>query len=413
MNINKFIGSSLMIVGTMVGAGMLALPMLSAKVGFTIAAIMLVAMWAFTTLTALLILEVNLAFEGYSNSLGSMAFKTLGIPGKTTSWLCILILLYALTAAYISGSIVLLPNVVQLVFHIEAPEWINAVIFLTVMGGVVFWSTSCVDYCNRLLIGFKGLLLLLTFSLLLPQINFLNIVRSSHDNKCLLSMLPIFLCSFGFHAIIPSLSNYIGHKPRELKLAIICGSSTTLIIYLLWLFATMGVVPWVGPHSFTSITQPNGHILIKDFIKNIYETVDNKWMTVGINGFANIAMTTSFLGVTLGLFDFLADGFKRPNTRSGRFQTSLLTFIPPLIFALFFPNGFILALEFAALFATIIIVILPALMAYKLRSNTKLSSPYRVFGGKYLLFSVMAIGILMFCTISFSLFAERFMSICH
>ena len=393
-----------MIIGTMIGAGMLALPMVSAKAGFVVSAIILIATWAVMTITALLTLEVNLVFEEYSNSLGSMAFRTLGILGKTMSWLCTLFLLYALTAAYISGNASLLTNVVELTFHIKIPNWINATTFLIVMGGVVFWSTKCVDYCNRLLISLKGLLLLVTFSLLLPRVDFVNIVRSSYDSKGLLSMIPVFLCSFGFHPIIPSLSNYIGRKPQELKFAIICGSSTALVIYLLWLFTTIGVVPWIGAHSFTSIVQPNGHMLVGDFVKNIYETVDNKWMTVGINGFSNVAMTTSFLGVTLGLFDFLADGFKHSNNRSGRFKTSLLAFTPPLIFALFFPNGFIRALKFAAFFAAIITVILPTLMAYKLRNNVELSSPYRVFGGKYLLFSIMIIGASILCIILFSLF---------
>ena len=393
-----------MITGTMIGAGMLALSIVSAKAGFAVATVTLITMWAVMTITALLTLEVNLAFEEYSNSLGNMAFKILGIHGRTASWFCTLILLYSLTAAYISGNSSLITNIIELAFHIKTPNWLNATIYLLAMGWVVFWSTKCVDYCNRILMILKICLLWVTFTLMLPTVNIANITNNSYDNRCLLSMLPVFLCSFGFHTIIPSLSNYIGRKPRELKLAIICGSSTALIIYLLWLFATMGMIPWSGTHSFTSIMQPNGHILVRDFVKNIYETVDNKWMTVGINGFSNIAMTTSFLGVTLGLFDFLADGFKYSNNRSGRFKTSLLTFIPPLVFALFFPNGFLLALKFAALFATIITIILPTLMAYKLRCNTKLSSPYRVFGGNYLLCIMMTIGIIMLVVILFSLF---------
>ena len=203
-------------------------------------------------------------------------------------------------------------------------------------------------------------------------------------------MIPIFLCSFGFHPTIPSLSNYIGRKPRELKFAIICGSITALIIYLLWLVVTMGIVPLAGKHSFTSIGDSVG-----DFIKTIYIIINNKWVTTTINWFANIAMTTSFLGVTLGLFDFLADGFKRSNTRLGRLQTALLTFTPPLVFALFFPEGFILALKYAAFFATILVIILPALMAYSLRKNSKLVSPYQLSGGKYLLIFILTIGTAM------------------
>lgn len=395
VDINKLVGSTLIIIGTMIGAGMLALPIISAEAGFAIAAIMLIAMWSIMTITGLLTLEVNLAFKGYANSLGTMASRTLGVSGKLVSWLCTLLLLYALTAAYISGNASLLSNVFELVFNVKPPNWINALIFLVFMGGVVFWSTKCVDYCNRFLISLKGVLLVVVFVLLFPQVDFVNMIRSSHDHKCLLSMVPVFLCSFGFHPTIPSLSNYTGCKPRELRFAIICGSSAALVVYLLWLFVTIGIVPWVGLHSFTSMMQPNGHILLGDFIKNIYEIINSKWVTMGVNGFSNFAMTTSFIGVALGLFDFLADGFGRANTRLGRFQTALLTFIPPLMFALFFPDGFILALKYAAFFATILVVILPALMAYRLRGNREFFSPYRVFGGKYLLFFIMVVGVLM------------------
>jgi tyrosine-specific transport protein len=240
MNISKVIGSTLIIIGTVIGAGMLALPIISAGAGLTTAVIMLIAIWAIMTTTGLLTLEVNLAFEEYNNSLGTMASKTLGAWGKTTSWICTLLLLYSLTAAYIAGGASLLTNVVELIFHIKTPNWINALLFIFVMGGIVFWSTKSVDYCNRFFLSAKGVLLVITFILLLPQIDFVNIARTSYNNKYLWAMIPIFLCSFGFHPTIPSLSNYIGRKPKELKFAIICGSSIALIIYLLWLLVTIG-----------------------------------------------------------------------------------------------------------------------------------------------------------------------------
>ncbi|MGC6744771.1 aromatic amino acid transport family protein [Escherichia coli] len=48
-----------------------------------------------------------------------------------------------------------------------------------------------------------------------------------------------------------------------------------------------------------------------------------------------LALATSFLGVALGLFDYLADLFQRSNTVGGRLQTGAITFLPPLAFALF------------------------------------------------------------------------------
>lgn len=57
--------------------------------------------------------------------------------------------------------------------------------------------------------------------------------------------------------------------------------------------------------------------------------------------FSNLAVASSFFGVTLGLFDYLADLFKIDNSHGGRFKTVLLTFLPPALLYLIFPNGFI------------------------------------------------------------------------
>lgn len=394
---NKLFGSTLIIIGTMVGAGMLALPMVSAGVGFTVATLLLIAFWLLMTITGLYTLEVNLAFPPYANSFSTMSAATLGSMGRCITWLCTLLLLYSLTAAYISGNGSLINYLIELIFHFKTPQIVDASVFILVMGGIVYWSTSAVDYCNRLLLSFKGILLVGTLVLLMPQVDWINITRQSQENfgKYFWPMIPIFLCSFVFQLIIPSLSNYLDRRPKELKLTIILGSTITLIIYWLWLLVTIGIVPWIGEYSFTSLNSSNGSV--GEFIKIIYSFANNnKWVTISINSFSNIAVPTSFLGVTLGLFDFLADGFKRPNTHFGRLQTALLSFIPPFIFAVFYPNGFILALKYAAFFATILVVILPPLMAMNLRKNKEFISPYRVFGGRYLLVLVIAIGIILF-----------------
>lgn len=56
---------------------------------------------------------------------------------------------------------------------------------------------------------------------------------------------------------------------------------------------------------------------------------------LAVHLFADLALATSFLGVALGLFDYLADLFQRRNTVAGRLQTGAITFLPPLAFALF------------------------------------------------------------------------------
>ena len=389
----QFIGSTLILTGTAVGAGMLALPMVSAAAGFLYAALLLIGIWALMTYTALLVLEVNLAFESYRNNFSTMAAATLGPVGKAIAWITCLSLLYALTAAYISGDASLLSVGFSHAFNIHVPLWMSAVLFTVVLGSVVFWSTKAVDRLNRGLISLKGVLLVITLVLLMPHIQMNVLMRQAGAAKYLWACAPIFLCSFGSHTVIPSISNYIGPKPKTLKWIIICGATLPLIIYILWLLTTLGIMPLVGTNGFQALAKEQGSV--GEFIHRINLLTSNHWIRIGINGFSNIAMTTSFLGVTLGLFDFLADAFKRLNTRRGRLQTALITFVPPLLFAMYFPRGFIVALGYAAIFVAMLEIILPVLMAHQLRRNSVLSSPYRVTSCRHLFIVIVLIGILI------------------
>lgn len=392
MQNNKVIGSILILVGTSIGAGILALPMVSASSGFLSASLLMIGVWALMTITALLILEVNLFFPAESNSFDAMSRKTLGKIGQLTTWISFFGLLYALLAAYTAGTATLLTSLLA-AKNIYLPTSISATLFIVVFGGAVFWSTSAVDYSNRFLMSIKGLLLVASITLLMPYIDMVKIF-SSHElysNRYLGAAAPIFLVAFGLHLTIPSIRNYVGNKPKELRFIVLCSMTVPLIVYLLWLLTTLGVVPLNGEHSFSQIKAAGNSV--NGLIAAVDVLTKNSWVMVAINGFSNVAMTTSFLGVSLGLFDFLADGLKRSDTRFGRFQTALVTFVPPLIFALFYPKGFIIALSYAAIFESILCVILPALMAYKFRTDDRVRNNWLF--NRVLLLSIMVIGIVL------------------
>ena len=108
--------------------------------------------------------------------------------------------------------------------------------------------------------------------------------------------------------------------------------------------------------------------------------------------FSNFAVASSFLGVTLGLFDYLADLFGFDDSAMGRFKTALLTFLPPIVGGLLWPNGFLYAIGYAGLAATIWAAIVPALLARK--SRKRFGSPkFRVWGGKPMIALILVFGI--------------------
>ena len=391
MNTNRVLGSALITVGTSIGAGMLALPMVGATSGFLMSATLITVIWALMTLAALIVLEINLTFPKSSSSFDAMTYKILGKTGRVVTWITLLCLHYALLAAYSSGATVLFDSLIFNTIGIQLPNWSSTLIFVGVLGGAVFWSTQAVDYTNRFFISFKGLFLIASIILLMPHVDLAKVVGTQTicAGKYLGVAAPIFLGAFGFIATIPSIRLYVGDRRKELRLIIICSTTFSLVLYLLWLWVNLGVVPLAGKtNSFTAIGGS-----IDGLIGTITAIVKNEWVTVTIRGFVNIAMTTSFLGVALGLFDFLAEGCKRKNTRSGRLQTALITFIPPLIFAIYYPKGFIVALGYAALCVAILEVIMPAVMAYKLqKQNATLLKNNRWLFNKYLLFGMVVIG---------------------
>lgn len=393
MHSNKTIGAILLLAGTAIGAGMLALPLVSATSGFLSAALLTIFLWAVMTITALLILEVNLAFKPFHNSFGTMALETLGKPGEIIAWITILLLLYSLTAAYIAGNGSLLTSLINHIFHIRLAHWIPTLLFTLILGSAVYWSTETVDWLNRVFISIKGVFLILALTLLMPHVDITKLVHTHGPFRYLIAAAPIMLTSFGFHTVIPSLTNYIGVEPKKLKKVIIIGASVPLILYLLWLIATLGIIPLIGKNSFQAIQ--HSHSAVGSLLIALSNIVENHYVNFAVNTFSDIAMTTSFLGVSLGLFDFLADGFRRSNSRFGRLQTALITFIPPILFAMFYPKGFIIALGYAAIFVAILEIIIPAMMAHKIRRSKTRQSPYRVFGGKILLIAITFIGVVL------------------
>ena len=111
--------------------------------------------------------------------------------------------------------------------------------------------------------------------------------------------------------------------------------------------------------------------------------------------FSALALITSFLGVALGLLECVDDLLKRSfNISANRLTLGVLTFLPPLLFAFFYPEGFILALGYAGQMFAFYAVVLPAALVYKARQKHP-QLPYRVWGGNTILFIASILGIII------------------
>lgn len=382
---SRLLGGILLIAGTSIGAGMLALPVLTATAGFAPSCLLFIAVWLGTLFTAFLVLEVNLWFKGDVNLI-SMARFTLGRFGQAVTWFFYLALLYSLTAAYLAGSGSTIACELASLFGLTMPTFLEPLPLLFIFAFFIYFGTKPADMLNRfcmiiLIICYFGLI-----STILPHSN-LDLIKESNFSYVFIS-IPVVVTSFGFHVIIPVLTTYLKQDVKALKKAIFIGSAIALFVYILWEFVILSVVPAGGEFGLLAVCK-NGS-MVSQSLANI---LNNQLITTFASTFSFFAILTSFLGVSLSLASFLKDGFKIKENSLGKLLVVFLTFAPPLLFVFFYPRGFILALMWAGIIVAFLHGILPALMVFKGRRQIKEQVLYRVNCGNFALICVIVLSI--------------------
>ena len=171
-----------------------------------------------------------------------------------------------------------------------------------------------------------------------------------------------------------------------------------LIFYIIWLFLILGLVPLdQGEPNLSAIAQTT------DPLSTLFGTFQSGQTThhIGIsqNWFALCALVTSFLAVCISLKDFIADGIhikqKISNPQWADAITTGLSLAPPLFFALFYPDGFELALNYAGIFVAVLFGILPGMIVYSARRHpsNQAATSFRCWGGTPLLVVQVAIAL--------------------
>lgn len=384
---NKTVGSTLLVAGTMIGAGMLAMPLTSAGIGFGFTIVLLLSLWALLTFSALLFVELYQTAESDAG-IGTLAEQYFGKAGRIVSTLVLIVFLYALIAAYVSGGGSLLMDLLPTAGDTGGSNKLAVLLFTVIFGTFIVIGTHSVDKINRVLFFVMIAAFVLVLSLMLPKIQFDNLMAMPIDNALMISASPVFFTAFGFHGSIPSLNKYLGGNVNALRRSILVGSGITLGAYILWQLSTHGLLT---QNDFLQILQEDA--TLNGLVKATLAITGSSIIAGAVKLFSTLALVTSFLGVGLGLLECIEDLLKRSFNRSaGRITLGLLTFIPPLIFALFYPEGFILALGYAGQMFAFYAVVLPVSLVWKAR-RLHPHLPYRVRGGNLALFVVLALGV--------------------
>ena len=382
---NKTVGSTLLVAGTMIGAGMLAMPLTSAGIGFGFTLVLLLGLWALLTFSALLFVELYQTAESDAG-IGTLAEQYFGKAGRIIATAVLIIFLYALIAAYVSGGGSLLKDLLPESFG----DKVSILLFTIIFGSFIVIGTHSVDKINRVLFFVMLTAFAVVLSLMLPEIKFDNLMATPIDNALIISASPVFFTAFGFHGSIPSLNKYLDGNVKALRISILAGSAITLCAYILWQMSTHGLLT---QNEFLQILKEDA--TLNGLVKATLAITGSNMIAGAVKLFSTLALVTSFLGVGLGLLECIEDLLKRSfNISAGRISLGLMTFIPPLVFALFYPEGFILALGYAGQMFAFYAVVLPVSLVWKARrAHTNL--PYKVWGGNLTLIIVLVLGVII------------------
>ncbi len=384
-------GAILLIAGTSIGSGMIALPMTLSKLGILPSIFLMLMIWGLAYYTSLINLELNLQ-AGKGMSLGELGKHFSGKSAQIFGEFSLKILSYALLSVYIyAGS-----SVVQKLIgpHINL-NYICTCYTLGIMLLLIL-PFKGIDYINRVL--FMGLLIVsgVLITGLTTMINWDNLPLFSNNYTHIetwSSLIPVVFTSFGFQVIFHTLTNYCNQNVKLLKSAFFWGSLIPAIIYIVWTCSVISVIFHENPDFYAQMI--NGKIEIGDLVIELTRIAKWPAIQVLVWWISLLAIITSLLGVGIGLFQSINTTFKN------KMLSALITIIPPYITAIIIPNAFITVLGFAGLILSIIAIAIPVFLLEKIKNE---KSYYPQTRNKFLIFITVVGGIIIIASELFNMF---------
>jgi len=326
-----------LVAGCSIGGGMLLMPVKSGASGFFPSLFCMILVWAAMTISALLIVEAVFWMEE-GVTIFSIAKKYLGPSGK---WLCCLLFLYisyASVVAYAAGGGVQVAASLDYLFGLKIQEDIGCVLLTLILTGVIIMGGRFVGKINSLLfislVASYILLVLLGSGEVQP-----SLLLESYWSRAHFSV-PLLLTAFSFQTLVPSLSPILNRNLNAMRVAIIGGNTVSLVVYAIWQALILGIMPIEGPYGL--VEAAINSVPVTHFIK---EHLRSSWVVWVAEYFGFFALVTSFLGMGLGLFDFLADGFKWSKKGWHALVLGALIALPSIYFATNYEQVFIIAME--------------------------------------------------------------------
>lgn len=368
----KKFGAILLISGTCIGSGMIALPLVLAKLGLVASLSLMLLIWFIVYYTSLVNLELNLQ-AGKGLPLGELARLYSGCGAEWIGVISLKTLSYSLLAVYLYGGSSIIQELFSSKAGIDYSFNLIASWFALITAMLLLLPIRLIDYCNRVLfLSLLGVVLLLIFGLAI-SIDWENLPLISVEMRRLPSwaaVIPVVFTSFGFQVIFHTLTNYCHKDARMLKQAFFWGSMIPAFIYIVWTSSILSVVYHQDPEFYKLMI--HGEAEVGELIKVLSGIARSHAVQVFIWIISLLAIFTSVIGVGVSLFESIRRMMRSsvPGSVSQQILSSLATVGPAYLAVLLIPNAFIAVLGFAGMILAVIAILLPLYLFLKMKAST-------------------------------------------
>jgi tyrosine-specific transport protein len=345
------------VVGNMLGAGILALPVNLCAAGFYPSVFATLFMWILMTFTALIYSEQKSLTFSENADLPTFFQHELGNAGKWVTIVANLIILYGILVAYLCG-------ISSIIMSLQStiPKTMVIILYFGLITGLTALGMKMMHRCTPYMVSIMWITFGALVFMVVPDVSAAHL--KDMDWTYIPAGLPVLLMAFHFHNIIPSICRTLNHDRKKIRTAIIGGTTIGMIMNLTWLLVVLGALP---------LSNPETHIdLITAFGKNDPATIplENLLQTPVFTYvaliFAVVAMSTAFMANGTALLSFMRDLASTNFGTKNKVVVWCMSFIPPLLVGILYPDIFLVAINLVGgVGECIIFGILPGFIVWK------------------------------------------------
>jgi len=338
------LGAVSTLVGFTIGAGILGIPYVVVKAGFTTGIVNIIVIGIATLILNLYLGEIVLRTKGI-HQLTGYAEKYLGKNGKVLMTIAMIFAYYGALVAY---TVKVGEFIAKLFMPVIGGDYlIYVLVSFVIMSLFVYLGLKMVEKGELSMVLFMVLIMVVFSFVMMPKIDYSNL--TGFDLTKLFIPYGVVLFAFAGSGAIPEIGEELKNNKKLVKKAIIIGSLIPLFIYLLFAFLVVGVA---GNNT------TDGAII---GLESIFGT---NILVLGVI-FGVLAMATSFIAVGLALKGMYQFDFKLK-----RALASNLTCLIPLVGSFIIiqskiKNSFFHVLDVTGAFAGSLICILIVMMFLK------------------------------------------------